>query len=341
MINKLSHIFSIVDAVRYSEGEKNGKETEVKADKHPSLPEKAEKDDTSKTISEKFNEEKKYSPVSVYDEEAFPLHYADKPVKASLLTYIINRNTQPRTKLLPVDQLVFDEAAVCDNVSLARLASSIRNQGVLLPLTVVKCGRKKYKVINGRKRLKAARMLDYSLLCCNILPLTEEVASLLNTEGLPFENAQQLKSCERLKRIVKDPKLLDAAAKLNGCDEERIKELAKIGELKGWEKAVIQETGQEGILRKIAQIEDQRFREYVVDSYKEMFEDFERGVEALIANKDKRYSASDKIILKDIRIVFNSIDKSLVKLTRSGIEVRSKKLENNEEYRFEITVKKP
>ena len=33
MINKLSHIFSIVDAVRYSEGEKNGKETEVKADK--------------------------------------------------------------------------------------------------------------------------------------------------------------------------------------------------------------------------------------------------------------------------------------------------------------------
>ena len=224
---------------------------------------------------------------------------------------------------------------------LARLASSIREDGMLMPITVIKENKGVFKVIDGVKRLKAAKMIGYTHIYSIILPLPAELALLCCCPDLPFQSAEQLRRCALLADFANDSRLLELSAKFYRTSNEKITRLSSISSLSGWERSVLTQTDLQNVFIALAGITDKRFREYAIDSYKEMYDDFERGVLALIANKDKRYTPFDKIILKDIRIVFNSIDKSLARLTRSGITVKSKKSENNEEYRVEITIKKP
>ena len=107
------------------------------------------------------------------------------------------------------------------------------------------------------------------------------------------------------------------------------------------EKEALKSINTTAITDKLSEIKSKSFREYAISSFIEMYADFESSVLSLIENKDKRYSHSDKIILKDIRIVFNSIDKSINKLKKAGITAESERREDLDGYFMTIEVKKP
>lgn len=228
---------------------------------------------------------------------------------------------------------------------LEELAQSIRENGILQPLTVRKISQTEYELVAGERRLRAANMCGIIKVPCIVISCTDEQASIYSLlENLqrsdlnPFEEAEGIYTLIHTCGITQ----LDAAKKLGKKQSTIANKLRLLKLTKEEREWIIKADLTERHARALIKIDNPMTRKLALSeiiSSKLNVSQSEQLIEKLLHNvKDVRHKQTTKIIFKDVRIFVNTISKAIDTMRMSGINAISEKSETDEyiEYRVKI-----
>ncbi len=224
---------------------------------------------------------------------------------------------------------------------LESLASSIRENGILQPLSVNRNGAC-YTLIAGERRLRAAKMAGLRKVPCIVVGADEQRSAILSlVENLQRENLNFYDEAIAIERIIDKYSLTqEQAAKELGKSQpavanklrilrlpkEHIELLLSYGLTERHGRALLKVSSEKDRLRLIERIGRQKLN---VAKTEELIEKY------IWSKADKPIR---KRVFSDIRIFINTIDKTLKNLEKNGLhsEVSTSETENYIEYKVLI-----
>ena len=236
----------------------------------------------------------------------------------------------------------------CDE-SLAALAESIREHGVIEPLIVRRGlgigGEAEFTLVAGERRLRAAEMAGLTTVPVVSVEAGEVDAAILaiienlHREDLSmFEEAASIQSLISLTGMTQE-----ACAKKLSVSQSYVANKLRLLRLSDGEQEKIEENGlTERHARALLRLEDEEEREEVlsiiikremnVSRTEEYIEDL-ICAKSRMAERESKPKGSEqkrKLVIRDIRLFYNSIDHAVDVIKKSGIPVESTRKEVEE-----------
>lgn len=236
----------------------------------------------------------------------------------------------------------------CDE-SLAALAESIREHGIIEPLIVRRVlgigGEAEFTLVAGERRLRAAEMAGLTTVPVVSVEAGEVDAAILaiienlHREDLSmFEEAASIQSLISLTGMTQE-----ACAKKLSVSQSYVANKLRLLRLSEGEQEKIEENGlTERHARALLRLEDKEEREEVlsiiikremnVSRTEEYIEDI-ICAKSRMAERESKAKGSEqkrKLVIRDIRLFYNSIDHAVDVIKKSGIPVESTRKEVEE-----------
>lgn len=236
----------------------------------------------------------------------------------------------------------------CDE-SLAALAESIREHGIIEPLIVRRVlglgGEAEFTLVAGERRLRAAEMAGLTTVPVVSVEAGEVDAAILaiienlHREDLSmFEEAASIQSLISLTGMTQE-----ACAKKLSVSQSYVANKLRLLRLSDGEQEKIEENGlTERHARALLRLEDEEEREEVlsiiikremnVSRTEEYIEDI-ICAKSRLAERESKPKGSEqkrKLVIRDIRLFYNSIDHAIDIIKKSGIPVESTRKEVEE-----------
>ena len=236
----------------------------------------------------------------------------------------------------------------CDE-SLAALAESIGEHGIIEPLIVRRVlgvgGEAEFTLVAGERRLRAAEMAGLTTVPVVSVEAGEVDAAILaiienlHREDLSmFEEAASIQSLISLTGMTQE-----ACAKKLSVSQSYVANKLRLLRLSDGEQEKIEENGlTERHARALLRLEDEEEREEVlsiiikremnVSRTEEYIEDI-ICAKSRMAERESKPKGSDqkrKLVIRDIRLFYNSIDHAVDVIKKSGIPVESTRKEVEE-----------
>lgn len=235
-----------------------------------------------------------------------------------------------------------------DYTDISSLADSIRQNGVLQPLTVRKNGIR-YELVAGERRLRAAKSAGLENVPCIVLDISQRSSAILAlVENIQKENLSFFDEAYAIERLITVYGMTqeEAAAKL-GKAQSTIANKLRLLKLNANERMIIIKNGlterHARALLKLASPED---RLEVLDNiikHKLNVEKAEQAVEEYIEKTKARESYRKRSkVFSDIRLFVNTINKAVETMQAAGISANSSKIQNENyiEYKIRIPIAK-
>ncbi len=236
-----------------------------------------------------------------------------------------------------------------DEDSLKSLADSISVYGILQPLTVRQAGEeRRYELIAGERRLRAAKMLGLPTVPCIIVNADEKKSA----EMAIIENLQRQDL-----NMFEEAKAINALSEKFGMTQEKIAARLSVSQSYIANKlrllkfspemmnAILASSLTERHARALLRIKDEYLREAAMRKIIEKGMNVaasEEYIESLITDglptgekKQKVYGA-----IRDLKLFYNSLDNALNILSRSGAEVERTRKDSAEEVEINIKIRK-
>lgn len=236
----------------------------------------------------------------------------------------------------------------CDE-SLAALAESIREHGIIEPLIVRRVlgigGEAEFTLVAGERRLRAAEMAGLTTVPVVSVEAGEVDAAILaiienlHREDLSmFEEAASIQSLISLTGMTQE-----ACAKKLSVSQSYVANKLRLLRLSDGEQEKIEENGlTERHARALLRLEDEEERgevlsiiikrEMNVSRTEEYIEDI-ICAKSRLAERERKPKGSEqkrKLVIRDIRLFYNSIDHAVDVIKKSGIPVESTRKEVEE-----------
>ncbi len=237
---------------------------------------------------------------------------------------------------------------IFDEDKLRELSKSIEENGVLQPLTVRKVSQNEYEIIAGERRLRASVMAGCSRVPCIVIKCNDrESAMLALLENLQrcdlgiFEEARGISRLIRRYGITQEQ-----AAKKLGKSQSTIANKLRLLNLTYDEQDWIVQAGlSERHARALLRIYDQELRKEAlskiiaqnlnVTQSENLIEEMLFSTQA--AEKSKK--GTQKVLIRDVRIFINTINKAINTMKLAGINAICKHKDSGDY--IEYTVKIP
>ena len=230
---------------------------------------------------------------------------------------------------------------------LSYLAESIRNDGIIQPITVRKVG-DKFEIVSGERRLRAAKIVKCECVPCIIVDITERSSALMalieniqRSDLSFFDEANAIYNLIDLYGMTQE----DAAIRL-GMAQSTLANKLRLLKLSDEERKLIAEAKlTERHARAFLKLSDPDQRIITINKvikYGMNVEKTECLIEQLIKTDDERESFKKRaILLRDVRLFVNTINKAVETIKMAGVAADSKKTENDDfiEYYIRIPVK--
>ncbi len=249
-----------------------------------------------------------------------------------------------------------------DSVSLLRLADSIKRYGVLQPITV-RVSRTTpdkqlyYEIICGERRYRAAIIAGLTTIPCNVIDSSDMgsaelsiIENLLRDDLNMFEQAESfnllittfsLTQEEVASRISLSQSAVANKLRLLRFSEEERKMIIECGLTERHARTLLRLPDMAARIRFIKLISKDKLNvastETLVDNYLQYISENpeEDDKSGCTPSKGAKYSTG---IVKDIRILTNTIENAAVMLRKSGIPVETKTEENQESFIITVSV---
>ena len=238
--------------------------------------------------------------------------------------------------------------------SLETLSDSIKRHGVLQPLLVRAYG-EKYELIAGERRLRAAIAAGLETVPCIIRQAdSENSAEIAIIENLQREDLNMFEEAEAIKALVETCGLTQetAAAHLS-CSQSYVTNKMRLLKLTGTQRCAILESGlTERHARALLRLKEDAERDEViaviikrrmnVASAEEYIENYICAKErSELKEKADRLDRDFKrrLLTRDMRLFYNSIDRAVDSVRSCGISVEAKKRITSDGTVIEILVK--
>lgn len=231
---------------------------------------------------------------------------------------------------LPID-------AICPNPNqprrhfspdgLRELADSIRELGILQPLTVRPMGRE-WELIAGERRLRAARLAGLTHVPCIVVNADEERSSLMAlVENLQRRDLDFWEEALAFSKLIEDYKLSqEECAKQVGKSQSAIANKLRLLRLSPEVLRLLRDHGfTERHARALLRLEDAAAQaqaaRWVVEHDLTVAKT-EEYVEALLAQAQKPVRRRPTFILKDVRLFLNTVDRGLSMMKSAGVDAQ-------------------
>ncbi len=254
-----------------------------------------------------------------------------------------------RIHQLPIDKIVpnprqprrhFDEQA------LRELAASIRQHGVLQPLSVQRTAGG-YVLVAGERRLRAAGLAGLTHVPCLLVRATEEDSAVLalieNLQRCDLHYMEEAAAIARLiaqyglsqeeaaRRLGRSQSAVANKLRLLRLGEGCVAALRKYGLTERHARAVLRLEGEERRLAALEKMGEEQMNVAAAEAY----------VEALLHQAQRRAPARQPIyIIKDVRLFLNSLRRGMDTIRRAGVNARYDKQEDEKDIVITIHIPK-
>lgn len=220
--------------------------------------------------------------------------------------------------------------------ALRELAASIRQYGILQPLTVRKL-RGEYELVAGERRLRAAKMAGCMEVPCILLMATDEESGMVAmVENLQRRDLDYMEEAEGLSRLMRLYGLSQeqAAAKVGKSQSavanklrllrhspKVLEKLREYGLSERHARALLKLETEEECLEVMEVIVRQQLNVAKTEAY----------IEAYLEKQQQPKRGLRKLILRDVRLFLNSVNHSLDLVRGAGIDARAEQQETEHE----------
>lgn len=259
---------------------------------------------------------------------------------------------------VPVEQIVPNPAQprkYFDPEDLRELAGSIARYGVLQPLTV-RCSNRKYELVAGERRLRAARLAGLHKVPCILLDVDGEESSLIAlVENLQRRDLDYIEEAEGLCKLIQAFDMSqEEAARRVGKSQSAVANKLRILKLPREMLLRLKQGGlTERHARALLRLGSNRERYEVIEhiiQHELTVARSEEYIDAYLANLARvpDEDAAPKIqppkplyVIKDIRLFLNTVQRGVAILQQSGINAQVEQGGTDQEAVITIRIPKP
>ena len=258
---------------------------------------------------------------------------------------------KPKSKLteIPIDQIVANPhqpRKVFSSDSLAELCDSIKQYGLIQPITVRKGTYSKYELIAGERRLRACTMAEMKTIPAIIIDVGNyESASIAMIENLQRENLNFFDEAEGYSNLISDFNITqEELAQKIGKTQATIANKIRILKLSPMVKKIIKNNNlTERHARALLKLpnEDMQTRalKKIIENNLNVTQTDEY-IDFLLTPKRQPNNQKSMRIFKDIRIFSNTIKQAIDMMNKSGVKAYSEKTENDEYIEYIVKIPK-
>lgn len=254
-----------------------------------------------------------------------------------------------RVVSIPVDQIIPNPAQprkVFELGELKCLSDSIQENGILQPLTVRVNYKGEYELISGERRLKAARLAELKEVPCIVLETNGRQSAIfalienLQRQDLNyFEEAFAIRNLiiewsvtqeEVSKRLGKAQSTIANKLRLLRFTQEQQQKMLEAGLSERHARALLKLPENQMVEKAIYYIQQKRLSVKGTEQY----------VESLL--KEKKPARNIIPVIKDVRVLFNTINRAVETIQKAGIPVKTEQTQNKDyiQYIVKIPVQK-
>lgn len=260
---------------------------------------------------------------------------------------ILKKRQDERILLLPIADIYPNSAqprTVFAPEELASLAQSISQNGLLQPVTVRKGIGDKYELISGERRLRACKSLSYDKIKAIVIEADEQRAAVLALmENLQREDLSFFDEARGLHALVYSMGLTqeEAAAKL-GMAQSTLANKLRLLRLPDELQKTVQEYGlterHARALLRLSTPEEQSAVVQAIARRRLNVTQTERYIDELLA--ERKAPPKRLLIVKDLRIFINTIDRAIDTMKQAGIEAVTSQSERSDYIEYIVKIPK-
>lgn len=258
---------------------------------------------------------------------------------------------------VPIDNIrpnPYQPRRVFDQVALNDLANSIKEYGVMQPITVRRLNGDKFELIAGERRLRASKIVGLDVIPAVVIEVVDQDSAVLALiENLQRENLNYFEEAEGYSNLISDYNFTqEDVAKKVGKSQSTVANKLRLLKLTSNVRRVLAENNlTERHARALLKLPSEEFQLKILERVVEQNlnvsrteELIAREMDDIIGNKDEKDQKTNKKrkirrFIKDIRLFTNTIDKAVDVMKDSGVDVDYKVNKGNEYY--EISIKIP
>lgn len=231
-----------------------------------------------------------------------------------------------------------------DYDELENLAQSIRENGILQPITVRKREDKKYELVSGERRLRAARLVGIVKIPSIVINIDDKSSAMFSIiENLQRQSLNFFEEAEAIEKLVGEyamsreevaqklglaPSTVSNKLRILRLPEEMRFELAKSGLTESHARALL-----------MLEDDNQRARalSIIVDRHLNVAES-ERMINQMI-NRNNR-SRNPLRGIRDVRLFINTLNHAVDTIRRAGVEADAARSETEEYIEYVVRIPK-
>ena len=249
---------------------------------------------------------------------------------------------------LPIDQIhpsPFQARRTFEEQELAGLAQSIRENGLLQPISVRKAA-EGYELVAGERRLRACKLAQMTTIPAILCSYADEQTAALGlleniqrTDLNPFEQAQGLRDI----LVLWDCTQAEAAKRL-GMAQPTLANKLRLLRLPPDVLTLLRERGcTERHARALLRLEEPELQRMAARHVAEQgltVARTEEYVEALLHPADKPARKKPTFVIKDVRLFLNTVTRGLSMMKSAGVQANCKRQETEDSILLTITIPK-
>ncbi|MBQ7128957.1 MAG: ParB/RepB/Spo0J family partition protein [Clostridia bacterium] len=232
---------------------------------------------------------------------------------------------------------------IIDKDKMDGLIKSIKKNGIIQPIVVRELSKSKYELICGNRRLKAAVFLKMQTVPCILQSVNDKTMFAFSLiENIQRDNLNFIEEAVAIERLIKEYNYtqMQVADKL-GLSQSTIANKLRILKLDNRQlEKILKFSLTERHARALLKVTDPNLQSDVLNEViiKQLnVEQTEKLVETTLTPKKTR---EEKMVVKDVRLFVNSINKAIKVMKNSGISAKSHREEDENCIKYTVIIPK-
>jgi len=229
--------------------------------------------------------------------------------------------------------------------AIIKLADSIRQYGMIQPITVRKVG-DTYEIISGERRLRAAKELGMETVPCVIMDINEErsaeisiIENLIREDLNIFEQAQAIEALIDTYNLTQE----EIARRLSNSQSFIANKLRLLRLSSTERELIIKHNLTERHARALLRVYDTTLREKLLNDIISQGLNVgksEELIDSALSKDNDNIKIRQRNGYKDIKTFYSVIDKAVDSVKNSGINIKSRRIENDDFVELTILISK-
>ena len=250
---------------------------------------------------------------------------------------------------IPIDKISlnpYQPRKIFDSDAISELAKSIKEYGVIQPITVRKNFIGGYELVSGERRLKASRLINKTHMPCIVIDVTENDSAVIALlENLQRKDLTYWEEAEAMQHLICDHKYTqeELAVKL-GKSQSAVANRLRILKLpESVKNCLLENNLTERHARAILKVHDEntqlKILKQVADSELNVAKTEELVTKAIEKVEQERTRENGKMMgVVHLRMFINTINKAVDVVQKAGVKVEASKKENKNYIEYLIKI---